>query len=55
MPSDNPLLAFKVPPDLLQRIDDYRFRHRYANRAEAIKRLIEFALAADPPRPDPAG
>jgi len=34
--------------ELIERIDDFRFAHRIASRAEAIRQLIEASL---PPRP----
>lgn len=34
-----------MPPSLVQLIDDYRFKHRVASRAEAIRQLIQKGLA----------
>lgn len=33
-------------PREVEQIDDFRFRHRIVSRAEAIRRLIQLALAA---------
>ncbi len=46
MSSDKPLLNFVIEPDLLKRLDDYRFKHRFDSRAAAIKWLLEAALKA---------
>jgi metal-responsive CopG/Arc/MetJ family transcriptional regulator len=35
-----------MPKSLVQAIDDFRFGHRVASRAEAIRRLIELGLRA---------
>lgn len=35
-----------MPPSLVQRVDDYRFRERIPSRAEAIRRLLESSLSA---------
>ena len=43
-PSKKPFLSFVIDPELLQRIDDFRFRHRFESRASAIKWLLERAL-----------
>jgi len=37
-----------MPPSLVKAIDDYRFAHRIASRAEAIRQLIARGLDADP-------
>lgn len=41
-----PLLNFLVEPELLKRLDDFRFKHRFDSRAAAIKWLLEAALKA---------
>lgn len=41
-------LNFMVEPELLQKLDDFRFKNRFASRAAAIKRLLEWALDQDP-------
>lgn len=47
------LLNFNIDPARLARLDDYRFRRRFPTRTEALLHLLDFALDADPPRPDP--
>lgn len=44
MPTDKPFLSFVVDEELLEAIDDYRFRRRYASRAEAVRDLIRKGL-----------
>ena len=34
--------------ELIKRIDDYRFKHRFDSKAEAIRYLIEWALKQNP-------
>ena len=46
MSSVNPFLSFVIQPELLRRLDDFRFRHRFKSRAAAIKWLLEAALKA---------
>lgn len=48
---DRQMLTFVVPKELLARIDDYRFEHRFRSRAAAIKWLLEWALAQNPQPP----
>ncbi len=50
-PSKLPYLSFVIEPDLLKRIDDFRFKHRFATRAAAIKWLLDWALAQKPQVP----
>jgi hypothetical protein len=38
------LLNFVIEPELLMRLEDFRFRHRFATRAQAIKWLLNEAL-----------
>jgi len=45
---DSQMLTFVVPKELLARIDDYRFEHRFRSRAAAIKWPLEWALAQNP-------
>ncbi len=42
------LIHFVIPPELLKRIDDFRFAHRFPSRAAAIKWLLEWALDQNP-------
>ena len=44
MPSDKPLINFVVDPELLERIDEFRFANRFSSRAAAIKYLISSGL-----------
>jgi hypothetical protein len=53
MPSDKPLLNFVIDPALLKRIDDFRFKNRFATRASAIKWLLDWGLNQKP-KPKPA-
>lgn len=46
MPSDKPFLSFVVEPDLLKRLDDFRFANRFESRAQAIKWLLDAGLSA---------
>jgi hypothetical protein len=48
MPSDQPFLHFVIDVDLLERVDDFRFRYRFATRAAAIKWLLDWALKQKP-------
>jgi metal-responsive CopG/Arc/MetJ family transcriptional regulator len=43
-----------MEPDLVKRIDDFRFKQRFTSRAEAIRWLIEHALAQKPRREESA-
>lgn len=54
MSSDKPLLNFVIEPELLKRLDDFRFKHRFASRAAAIKWLLEWSLKQNP-KPEPKG
>lgn len=48
MSSDKPFLHFVIDPDLLKRLDDFRFKHRFESRAAAIKWLLEWAMRQKP-------
>jgi hypothetical protein len=48
MSSEKPLLNFVIDPDLLKRIDDFRYKQRFPTRAAAIKWLLDFALNQKP-------
>ena len=39
-----------VPGELLEDIDEFRFKNKFQSRAEAIKWLLLFALKKDPRR-----
>lgn len=47
MPSKKPFLNFVIEPDLLERIDEYRFKNRFESRAAAIKYLLRVALEVE--------
>lgn len=48
-------LNMNIDPDLLARVDKYRFRRMFASRSEAIEFLLEAALKINPERDKPAG
>jgi metal-responsive CopG/Arc/MetJ family transcriptional regulator len=45
----NTLLHVKLPDELLQRIGEYWHERRLPSRSEAIRELLEAALAAQKP------
>jgi hypothetical protein len=48
MGTDKPLLNFVIEPDLLKRVDDFRYKNRFPTRAAAIKWLLGWALDQKP-------
>lgn len=48
MGTDKPILNFAIDPELLRRIDDFRFKHRFDTRAAAVKWLLAWALDQKP-------
>ena len=50
-PSDKPYLNFVIEPELLKRLDDFRYKQRFPTRAAAIKWLLEWALNQKPSPP----
>ena len=44
-------LNLNIDPDLLSRVDRYRFKRMFASRTEAIEFLLEAALKLNPERP----
>jgi hypothetical protein len=50
--ADKPLLNFLIEQDLLDRVDDFRFKHRFESRAAAIKWLLSWALDQKPKPPE---
>ena len=44
--SEKPYLNFVIEPDLLKRVDDFRFKQRFPTRAAAVKWLLDAALKA---------
>ncbi len=45
---DKQVLSLALSGELLQQVDDYRFRHRFNTRLEAIRYLIDYALSKNP-------
>ncbi|HWE53496.1 MAG TPA: hypothetical protein VG273_27140 [Bryobacteraceae bacterium] len=50
-PSEKPYLNFVIEPELLKRLDDFRFKQRFPTRAAAIKWLLAWALDQKPAVP----
>lgn len=48
MPADSKLVNTLIDVDLLRRIDDFRFTHRFKSRAAAMKYLLDWALSREP-------
>lgn len=48
-------LNLNIDPDLLARIDKFRFKRMFATRTEAIEFLLEAALKLNPERPTHKG
>ena len=48
MTANKTLLNFIVEDSLLKRIEDFRFKNRFATRAAAIKWLLDWALTQKP-------
>ena len=46
--AEKPLLNFLVEPELLKRLDDFRYKNRFPSRAAAIKWLLTWALDQKP-------
>jgi hypothetical protein len=44
-------LNMNIDPDLLARIDKYRFKRMFATRTEAMEALLEAGLKANPEKP----
>lgn len=49
--AEKPLLNFLIEPELLKRVDDFRFKNRFDSRAAAIKWLLAWALDQKPAVP----
>ena len=41
-------VIIKMPNELIERIDDYRFNNRFESRSETIRVLIDWALKHNP-------
>jgi metal-responsive CopG/Arc/MetJ family transcriptional regulator len=44
MPTEKPIITVAVDPELLERINDFRFDNRIETKSEAIRILIEKGL-----------
>lgn len=42
------LLHILLPVELIERIDDFRFKHRFPSQAAAVRWLLEWALSQSP-------
>jgi len=51
MGSEKPFLHFVLEPELLKRVDDFRFKNRFDSRAATIKWLLTYALDQKPAVP----
>jgi metal-responsive CopG/Arc/MetJ family transcriptional regulator len=40
------MVHMRLEPTLLKRLDDFRFKHRFASRTESVRWLIKAALDA---------
>lgn len=48
-------LSLNLNPDLLARIDKFRFKRMFPTRTEAIEFLLDAALKLNPEKPAPKG
>ena len=46
MATDRPRYTVSVDPELFQKIEDFRFEHRFQTRSEATVELIRLGLEA---------
>ena len=46
-------ISLNIDPDLLARIDKYRYKRMFPSRTEAIEVLLDAGLKANPERPAP--
>lgn len=44
MPTKKPILTFVADPELVKRINDFRFDNRIETKSEAIRMLLEAGL-----------
>jgi hypothetical protein len=49
--SDLQMVHMRMEPVLLKRVDDFRFKHRFENRSQAIRWLLDWALGQKPQPP----
>jgi hypothetical protein len=52
MMTTKPLLNFHVEQKLLDRVDAYWHKHKFPNRAAAVRWLLMYALAQNPKPPE---
>jgi metal-responsive CopG/Arc/MetJ family transcriptional regulator len=45
---DKQLLHLKLDEKTIKRVDDFRFKHRFPSRTEAIRWLLRYALEQKP-------
>ncbi len=45
---DKQILNLAMQGKLLEQIDEYRFKHKFQTRSEAIRYLIDYALSRNP-------
>lgn len=48
VPSTKPVINLVMDQELIDRVDDFRFAHRFPSRAAAIKWLLEWGLDQRP-------
>lgn len=53
MADEKQMVHIQFDLDLLDRLDDFRFGHRFASRAAALKWLLDWALTQAPQPPPP--
>lgn len=46
MPKAKPYLNFMVEQEMLDAVDEFRFKHKFPSRADALKFLLQAALDA---------
>jgi len=51
VPSSKPNVSMIIDPDMLERIEDFRFEHRFPTRTAAILWLLQWALEQRPEVP----
>ncbi len=49
---DTKVISLTLSTELLNRVEDYRFKHRFPTRLEAIRFLLDYGVRHDP---DPGG
>lgn len=57
MPTKKPMTTITIDDDIYEKIEDFRYNNRFANRSQAIMFIIRAgmkALAAEYPELDPA-